>query len=451
MMTSCLFQLESHWAEDTSWEAPPDLSRLHAPAPLLAPRLLAIAPLSGVRRTSAQLWLAAGPSSLRDLPLEWSMGNCWGWLFDDGKGAASNVKEVNTGSGTGRWDFESAGKKNDAPGTGDVHGMKLNGKAEDMIRQRAKAAVLGSFVADAATMGLHWIYNVSHLQDLLKKNQGAGNDLLHPEFFEPPSCPFYKYTSGELSPYGFEAKTVLESIADVGGVDGQEMSQHMYKAFKQYASGGGYLNSPSRELVANCDAGSKYPEASAFDDQANSMVKVASVVARYAGMPELVEKIKEAVKAHQNHERAEASAVGIGLVLEKIIVDGVKAKSALEWALQGHGNVPHLAKSWIKSAASKDGTPVPDAIGSMGQSCHLPGAFQGPIYTAYFAPGYVEAVRENIVAGGDSCSRAVVTGALLGAQDGLDAVPDSWKAKVNDYEALEQLVDRVIASRPEGN
>ena len=50
--------------------------------------------------------------------------------------------------------------------------------------------------------------------------------------------------------------------------------QHMYSAFKQYSREGGYLNSPSRELIANCDSGSKYPDAAAFDDQANGMVKV---------------------------------------------------------------------------------------------------------------------------------------------------------------------------------
>eukprot|EP00803_Ostreobium_quekettii_P003274 evm.model.scf_647.2 EVM.evm.TU.scf_647.2 scf_647:34244-37107(+) len=322
--------------------------------------------------------------------------------------------------------------------------------AEQIIRERAKAAVLGGFVADAASMGLHWIYNVSHLQDLLKKHLVVTTELPHAEFFEPPSCPFYEYTSGKLSPYGFEARTVLESVATVGGVDGPQMSQHMYESFKQYASSGGYLNSPSRELIWNCDSGSKYPDAAAFDDQANSMVKVAVVVARYAGMPEMVEKIRETVKTHQNHEHAEAAAVCTGIVLEKIIVDGLKCKEAIEWAVQSCDSMPHIGKTWIKSATSRDGTPIPMAIGSMGQSCHIPESFQGPMYTAYSAPGYVAAVRENIVAGGDSCSRALVTGALFAAQDGLDAVPDAWKAKTDDYKALEELAEKVLECRPVG-
>ena len=74
--------------------------------------------------------------------------------------------------------------------------------------------------------------------------------------------------------------------------------------------------------------------------------QVAVVVARYAGMPEMVEKIREAVKTHQKHEHAEAAAVGVGIVLEKIIVDGLKGNEAIEWALHSCDSMPHIARTW---------------------------------------------------------------------------------------------------------
>jgi hypothetical protein len=54
------------------------------------------------------------------------------------------------------------------------------------IRARAKAAVIGAFVADAASMPLHWIYEVGKIDSLVESNA--------PEFFDPPSCPFYEVT-----------------------------------------------------------------------------------------------------------------------------------------------------------------------------------------------------------------------------------------------------------------
>lgn len=328
-----------------------------------------------------------------------------------------------------------------------MEGFTSPASTEEMIRNRAKAAVLGGLVADAATMGLHWIYNVGQLEDLVKGKQLEHSKVFAVEFFKPPSCPFYKYPSGKLSPYGFEAKTVLESVATVGGVDGKQMTKHMYEAFKQYQKDGGYLNFPSKELIASIDSGKAFPEAAVFDDQAQGVVKVAVVVARYAGSPEMVEKIKEAVKTHQNYDEAESSAVAVGLILEKIIIDGMKAREAIAQVMTGDSRMPSIAQKWFESIAAKDGTPIPSAITSLGKSCHLPGSFQAPMYTAYFAEDYIQAVRENILGGGDNCSRAVVAGSLLGAQDGLAAIPDGWKKQVDDYKVLEKLVDKVVESR----
>jgi hypothetical protein len=62
------------------------------------------------------------------------------------------------------------------------------------VRARARAAVLGAFVADAATMPLHWIYDVQRIQQLV-------GDAA-PTFYHPPSCPYYdvRYTAVVSSP-----------------------------------------------------------------------------------------------------------------------------------------------------------------------------------------------------------------------------------------------------------
>lgn len=47
-------------------------------------------------------------------------------------------------------------------------------------------------MADAATMGLHWIYDQAKIQTLLA-DKGKQSS---PEFYEPPSCPFYQVGTG---------------------------------------------------------------------------------------------------------------------------------------------------------------------------------------------------------------------------------------------------------------
>jgi ADP-ribosylglycohydrolase len=87
------------------------------------------------------------------------------------------------------------------------------------------------------------------------------------------------------------------------------------------------------------------------------------------------------------------------------------------------------------------------AVQSFGSSCHLPGSFQGPVLTALFAPNYTEAVRANILAGGDQGSRSLTLGAIVAAAGGLAVVPKEWKDKTNKMMEIEALVDELLKQR----
>lgn len=59
-------------------------------------------------------------------------------------------------------------------------------------------AIAGGALADAASMPLHWIYDVPKLTELI----GDAD----PAFFDPPSCPFYAYDAGRNTPYGDQVR-----------------------------------------------------------------------------------------------------------------------------------------------------------------------------------------------------------------------------------------------------
>lgn len=66
------------------------------------------------------------------------------------------------------------------------------------------------------------IYDLEKLNNIVKE---GGRTPQSCEFFEPPSCPFYKYEAGDLSPYGAEELPVLQYIASHGAMDGAGFSQ----------------------------------------------------------------------------------------------------------------------------------------------------------------------------------------------------------------------------------
>ena len=94
-----------------------------------------------------------------------------------------------------------------------------------------------------------------------------------------------------------------------------------------------------------------------------------------------------------------------------------------------------------------------------GRSCALPGSFVGPIAMFYRhgkkstsnseAPSPYEVVlRENILASGDTCSRAVFLGSVLAAAN--EYVPPDWAAKVDDetMKKIDVAIEKIVGDEP---
>ena len=157
---------------------------------------------------------------------------------------------------------------------------------------------MSGLVADAASMGLHWIYDVAKIKALTKTHA--------PEFFEPPSCPFYKYEPGQLSPYGAEALAVLNVLGRMREFEAHEFAVQLKDDIKSYP---GRLNSASRELIKAIESGKRFPDCGADDSQANSLVKVGVAVSKFEGQDDWALRVEDVLRAHQNN----AVAIRYGL------------------------------------------------------------------------------------------------------------------------------------------
>ncbi|KAG5847366.1 hypothetical protein ANANG_G00125280 [Anguilla anguilla] len=76
----------------------------------------------------------------------------------------------------------------------------------------------------------------------------------------------------------------------------------------------------------------------------------------------------------------------------------------------------------------------------------LPGAFQAALHGVLTAGDFTEAVRDTMRCGGCTCSRSSFIGACLGAQIGLQGIPNSWKSKTHKYQSFLELAKNVTKS-----
>jgi hypothetical protein len=290
------------------------------------------------------------------------------------------------------------------------------------VTDKYLGAIRGALVADAASMGLHWIYDTAKLKQLVD-----ASPTKDPAFFDPPSCPFYQSATGQPSPYGAEALSVLHSLSSAEAVSGDKLAADMASYLEASPA---YKNKPTKLLIANLAAGKKHPECGADDSQANSIVKAPIVVARYAGSPDFLAKVEETVRAHQNHDGAVRYGKAAALLLDHI-ARGATVRAALDWAVADGSPLDPATRDELAAAAAAvpaDAAPA-DASAKLGSSCGLPGALLTSAHILRSAAGYEDAVRRNILAGGDQCSRALFIGACFAAENPA-GVPDAWAAKV---------------------
>lgn len=293
---------------------------------------------------------------------------------------------------------------------------------------RAEAALLGALTADAAAMGLHWLYDPARIAALegpvaFRTPNSADFDGAKGVFVH------HGRHAGDLSQYGAQMRTAMQAP---GPFDPEAAQARFMDAFGPGGWWTGYIDRPTRAAVANLMTGRTAPSG-IDDDQLPALPRLVPLVARGASAHDLeaAMSITNLGEAALDHGRVFAAALTAAL-------DGAGVTDALD-AGQGAAS-PSLAEALVAARAS-DMSAV-DFAGEVGRHCHLPAAMPVIWRIAASAPDFQTAAEGNIRAGGDSCGRAIALGALMGAVHGVGGtgVPPLWILRLTDGQALAREV-----------
>ncbi|SEM97711.1 ADP-ribosylglycohydrolase family protein [Nitrosomonas marina] len=299
------------------------------------------------------------------------------------------------------------------------------------------AAVMGALIADSAALGLHWLYDPERIAQI---EQNKGLVFLQPQkdhyadaegFFAHGSK-----TVGDASGYGEVCLLMLRHLAAHGEFNRVEFQSEYRNHFGPGGTYTGYIDTPTRLTLLKLISltPQTYPEASgADDDQFAALATVPVITAAHHGtLDALLQKIEIAVRLTNDNETAVAAAKYAAAVLNNIL-SGNPIEAALTVSLQYSGE--KLAPLLEEAIHIKSLNSVTTAA-RFGSACHVNEGLPVIAHIARHAENYQQAVEANIRAGGDSCGRAIVLGAVSAAQatmqcDGDSAIPLSWLAKYN--------------------
>lgn len=297
------------------------------------------------------------------------------------------------------------------------------------------AAILGALVADAAALGLHWLYDSERIAQIEKTK---GLVFLQPDANDYADVSGYfahgKKQAGDSSAYGELCLLMLRHIARHGKFYRVDY-QSEYRSY--FGPGGGYqgyIDSPMRVTLQTLLPlkPEDFPlQSGADDDQFAALAALPAVVAAHHESPDALNaKIEQVVRLTNHNDTAVAAAQYAGCVLLAVL-NGQPIQQALAGSLPFAGEKLKPLLEEALQVKTLDCTAVAKRFGN---ACHVPEGLPVIAHIAQHAPDYRTAIEENIRIGGDSCGRSIMLGAIMAAstaqQTGVGAsIPLEWAAR----------------------
>jgi ADP-ribosylglycohydrolase len=350
------------------------------------------------------------------------------------------------------------------------------------IKDRAQGAILGALIGDALALGPHWYYNL----DELRRDFGPWiSDYTAPR----PNRYHAGLKAGQPSQAGYLLTMMLESLVACGGYDEADFCRRLDEELFPQLNGtpangpGGYTSQSIREAWRRrVQQNLPWGQTGGHADTTEAIERNLAIAIFYARQPQqLAAALTSNTLLTQTDETVVSLTVAFGAVLS-LLVQGHQLDTQLSnklMKLVKDGQLPFHAVTADNLQAPQPGDPDPPRAGRfaspdalLSPSCMaaaavdpdiriepawkvslvygMPCAIYHQLPAAYylaarFHADFESAVLHAVNGGGQNQARAILTGALVGAQTGLSGIPPRFLAGLEDSDHLCGLAVRISA------
>jgi ADP-ribosylglycohydrolase len=348
------------------------------------------------------------------------------------------------------------------------------------IPDRAAGAVMGALIGDALGVGPHWYYDL----DEMRRDYGEWIT----GYTDPKPHRYHAgLKAGQPSQAGIITTMLLRSVVDKNGYDEADFCRRLDEELFPQLDGtpmsgpGGYTSQSIREAWRRrVEQKKSWKETGGHADTTEAAERTLVLAARYAKTPA---KVAQTVSSNclltQANEAIVAMTTAYCCVLA-LLVNGEKLDASISDKLLDlvkQGELPfHVVTSGNKQPP-KAGAPdrpragrfsSPDALltpSYMAEAAHDPGVKIEPAWkvsvvygmpcaiyhqlpaayylAARFSDDFEQAVLHALNGGGQNQSRAMLTGALVGAQVGLSRIPKRFLDGLENSSELTALAKKL--------
>ncbi|MBN8462728.1 MAG: ADP-ribosylglycohydrolase family protein [Dechloromonas sp.] len=353
---------------------------------------------------------------------------------------------------------------------------------------RALGALLGAFIGDALALGPHWYYDLGQM----RADYGEWvSDYTTPR----PDRYHAGLKAGQSSQSGILSRLVLESLVDCGGYDQTDFCRRMDDDFFPRIDGvpmhgpGGYTSQSIRECWRKrVGQGLPWGQVASNADTTEAAERIIAIAVRHALDPaRLAANVNANTVLTQSDGTVVAMTVAFAATLG-MLVEGHRLDADLSGKLMARvktGALPFHQVTSGKLQAPRPGEveapmagnfPSPDALLTQssiaqaacdpdiriepawkvslvyGMPCAVYHQFPAAYYlAARFSDDFESCVLNAVNGGGQNQARAILAGALAGAQTGLSGIPRRFVEGLEDSAGLlvlgRRMVDQMTGER----
>jgi len=327
------------------------------------------------------------------------------------------------------------------------------------IKDRAAGAVMGALIGDALGVGPHWYYDLEQM----RRDYGPWID----GYTNPKPGRYHEgLKAGDLSQTGLITRDLLQSVVENGGYNETDFTHRLNEKFLHQMDGtpyngpGGYTNQSIRELYqARIKEGRPWGQTGDYADTTEGAERAVVLAARYAMSPtEGARLIARNIRLSQIDPFVVALSASYSVIVSALIrgepFDGQLSGKLYSMVEKGVLPFTHAVLAEKRDTyeynpmAPSASLPFPDGLlfpSHIWQAakdseitiepawkvslvygmpcsilCMLPAAYY---LASRFQDDFEQAILHALNGGGQNMSRAMLTGALVGAQVGVSGIP----------------------------
>lgn len=298
-----------------------------------------------------------------------------------------------------------------------------------------KNILITSLVADALSLGSHWIYSQREIADKFGDITG---------YSDPATSYHPGKQAGDFTHYGDQTMLLLRSLSLHGRFDLAPFANE-WRLFWENPETQSYRDGATKATLANLRNGLSASQAASPSNDIAGAARIAPLfLLKWKSDDDLI----AAARAQTSFTHGDPAVVEAAEFFARVTL-AVKQGIAIPDALRAA--VPHTAWNaipgdWFEAALASSASAATDssATKAHGLTCHVPDAFPAICHLLMRHPNDgVAALTANVAAGGDSAARGMIIGMIHGAKPDAKPLLEHWLTDLRAYSEIQQLIKTI--------